>query len=140
MMRWLKLPVFLASFFLCCGLAHAVNTTTLTGTVYDPSPQAWLNGSWSATLSNPVGGTAKFLDGTVVPLSYRGQLSVTGAFPATTPLVGDTSKILPTGTAWVFTVCPVASAPCQTLAPIAITGASYVAGTYISARDRKSVE
>ena len=129
---WSKLSLVLLPLFLVCGLSQAQNTTSLTGTVIDPTSQAWINGYWQATIYNPSGGTPVYLDGTRVPPSFSGALDNTGAFQGGAE-VGNNSKILPTGTAWRFTICPVASTPCSVLAPTSVTGTTTDISVYINA-------
>lgn len=95
-----------------CMTCQAQNTTTLTGTVISESSQVWANGTWVASIVIPGGGgSAKFLDGTTVPPQYSGQLNSSGAFPATTPVVGNVAKIVPTGVTWKYCIYSLTSAP-----------------------------
>lgn len=120
--RYTILFLFLASFSL------AQNTTTITGTITDADSQAWLFGSWNATLVNPVGGTAVYADGSgKVPLNQHGTLSSAGAFQSAT--LPNNTKILPVGTMWRFSFCPVATSPCPTTSAITISGSTLNVGS-----------
>lgn len=86
--------------------AVAQNTVTLTGTLQTTDGYTLDNAYWQANLVNTRGQTPTYTDGTPVPQVVTGTLSSAGAISGT---LGNNSKILPAGTAWQFTICPVAS-------------------------------
>lgn len=110
----------------------AQNTTLLTGTVTDSDNQTWSQARWIATIVIPGGGgTAKFLDGTSVPFSYTGILDEGGSFPITTPIVGNTSQIVPYGVTWKYCFYSLTSAPPSCFNQ-STTGSTFDMGTYSS--------
>jgi hypothetical protein len=130
-MKFLKsILIFLA--MLSSIASFAQNTTSLTGTIQDPYGQAWSYATVTANLFVPGGGTASFLSGGQVPLSYGPfVLNSTGAFNSAS--VANASATTPSNIQWSFTVCPNISAPCQTIRPISISGSTFNLGSVISA-------
>jgi hypothetical protein len=134
--RYLK---FIIPLIIILGWAfhmHAQNTATLTGTVTDPSSQAWASATWIANLNNPAGGTPMYsgscgASGTA-PRSFTGQLDTTGTF-VSGAVVGRTSCIIPAGTSWTYTLLSLTSAPGQTVGPITISGTTFDLGSAASA-------
>lgn len=122
----------LASLFCSASISYSQNTTALTGTVTDSDSQAWINAGWIATIQIPGGGgQAHYLSGGVVPRTFSGTLSSSGAFSAAT--VGNTAQIVPTGVTWQYCFYSVTSAPpsCFTQAT---QGSTFNMGTYASSR------
>lgn len=124
--------VLISFMLIFCAVIKAQNTTTLTGTVTDSASQAWANATWTASIVIPGGGgTAKFTDGTSVPTQYSGQLNSSGTFPATTPVVGNTAKIVPTGVTWKYCFYSLTSAPPSCFNQ-ATHGTTFAMGAYAS--------
>lgn len=110
----------------------AQDTTTLTGTVTDPSGQVWANASWTANINVPSGQQAVFIDtGLPVPLSYTGVLTGAGSFTGTGAVYGNPYAIVPVGVTWNITLASNTSAASQTFNS-AQGGASFNLGTWAS--------
>lgn len=106
-------------------------SATLTGTVTDSDGTAWAGAQITATIYNPAGGTPvnSSTGAPVTPVPM--VLDNTGSFVGP-PTLFRNDGIAPGGTQWIFTVCPLASVPCNTLPPVGIFTASFDAGAYIS--------
>jgi hypothetical protein len=107
------------------------NTTTITGTVTDPSPQTWNYAGWTARCVSPDGSVPVFLDGSGPVPEYTGTLSSAGAFAAAS--VGNLAAIAPATCSWQFTFQPNASVPTQTVKNLSISGTTQNIGAAISA-------
>lgn len=130
-MRFPRYALFVCFLFVS-SFCIAQNTTTLTGTVTDSDSQAWVNAQWTATIVIPGGGgQAHFLSGGVVPSQYTGVLNSSGQFPATTPVVGNTAQIVPTGVTWNYCFQPVASTS-ATCFQQATKGSTFNLGSFVS--------
>ena len=95
----------------------------MTATITDSDSQTWNNGHWSATLYNPFPAKPPSLNGTPLTnsqLNLSGSMNNSGAFSQS---MADNSQIAPTGTRWIFTICPNASAQCSVI-QTAVSGAS----------------
>lgn len=105
--------------------------TTVSATVTDPDAFNWAGGSIQFNLFNGQGGTVTYHG---VPLTAN-QLSVTfglnggGAFSGA---LSDNTLLSPVGTQWDVSVCPQASAPCQQLQRVVVSGATQSLTTTIN--------
>lgn len=109
----IKLVIFIS---LLSIFAYGQSTSVTLQVTDTPDNQTWNNGSWQVQLQGPIGSNANIFTingtGAVVPNQRQsGALSGTGG--ASLTLTSSTS-ISPTGSRWVFTVCPQASSPCNT--------------------------
>lgn len=98
-------------------------TTNISGTVTDPDSLSWAKGTIQFAIYNPNGGTITS-NGTPITSTQSNQvftLNNSGVFSGS---VLDNSLLQPVGTQWNMTVCPAASAPCQQLPRVTISGAS----------------
>lgn len=125
-----RFKYILLSLVLLCAAPFSIaqNTTTCTGTVTDGDGQVWASAIWTAQITNPSGQTVVYTDGTIVPI-YSGTLSTGGVFSGA---IGDTSKMLPFGSVWRFTVTALTSARSQVLPTFPVTAASNNCGTLVS--------
>lgn len=132
--RYLKFIVPLVV-LLGATISHAQNTSTLFGTIADTSSQIWAGATWIATLNVPGGGNPTWIasaGGGPAPRSYTGQLTASGAFPATTPVVGRNDLMAPIGTSWQFTFFSLTSAPGLTISvPFTITTTTFSASAFL---------
>jgi hypothetical protein len=96
---------------LLCAFAAQAQTTSVSGTITASDGQAYVNGTYTFQL---VGGQGPYYLGGVLmttgQVTITGTLNSSGAFSAVA--VGKTASISPAGTSWLFTACPLASAPC----------------------------
>lgn len=111
-MRKLSLLIFLASTF-CLA-----QTNTISFTVQDTAGVQWPYATWSIDLYNPSGGQRPININTGQPVitHYAGTLPSTALLSqAVTP----NADIVPSGTAYVITICPIAGpdVPCQKVGP-----------------------
>lgn len=114
--NFILLPVLI--FSTVFGLAQ---TTSVTATITDSDGQAWVNGSWFATLYNPSGTQRPVYrkTGQPVPVNISGSLNNSGAMSYAVP---DNLQIDPSGTQWVFTFCSNTSALCSVMKNQTVTG------------------
>lgn len=119
--------LFFFSLFLVLAPFCYSQTTILTGAVTDSDSQPWVAATWSASITVPGGGIAKYSNGNPVT-SFSGTLDSIGTFSGT---IGDNSKITPAGTTWTITIQSVTSAP-PSIFNTAITGASFNLGALAS--------
>lgn len=105
--------------------SSAQNTTMVTATITDSDGQAWVNGTWTATLYNPSGTQRPVYtnNGQMVVTLIQGQvMDSTGKLTYAVP---DNNKITPIGTRWDFTLCSNTSAACVTTPNhVLVTGSS----------------
>jgi hypothetical protein len=99
----------------------------ISGILLDTDGQAWAYATWAAV---PVSPSSKpiFTDGTEVP-SYHGVLSATGAFAG---VIGDTTKIVPSGTTFTITIQSLTSADPVTIRNITTKGITFDLGAELS--------
>lgn len=86
--------------------------TSVTATVTDLDGQTWNNGTWQVSLYNPYPQSPASINGTPLTpsqLQQKGSLNSSGVLSVS---LADNSIVAPTGTYWVFTLCPNASAQC----------------------------
>jgi len=103
-------------------ISHA-QTSSLTATITDSDTQTWNNGSWTATLVNPVPQIPPSINGTPLTSAQQhlsGSMSSSGVITGT---FSDNNYIVPAGTTWQFTICPNASVACST-GSTTVTGVS----------------
>lgn len=117
--------------WIALGLAFSVmchaQSTTVTATITDSDGQTWNNGTVTATfVPTPQGYN---WPGGVIPNQVKGTMNGSGAFSISLP---DNSTITPTGSAWRFSICPNASAPCVST-QIPVSGSSQNLSTQLSA-------
>lgn len=107
--------------------------TSVSGTVTDPDSFNWKGGSVQFALYNPNGGVVKYngVPLTAAQLNLSLSLNSSGAF---TGSVNDNSLLTPIGTQWKINACPLASAPCQSIQPLTITGGSQVLTSTINSQ------
>src|SRR6185312_2592221 len=107
----------------CCVLALLVSsafaqTTTVSGTITDPSGQVWYGGTYEFQLMFSDGSTTAYYNGNPLPTSnynVKGTLDNGGAFSTT---LYDNTRIAPGLTYWRATICS------NTRSPIETTGGS----------------
>lgn len=120
----------LAIIVLCPICAHA-QTTTTSGTITDGAGQAYANGSYTISFYNN-GNVGPFFQGTT-PFNtnqiFRGSLDGTGSFSGVS--IPSSNSITPVGTAWNFTVCSAATAPCYTQ-QVSVTGSTMNVSAFIT--------
>lgn len=119
----MKKLLALFSLWLCVGFTAFGQFTSVTATITDSDSQTWNNGHWSATLYNPFPTNAPSINGTPLTnnqLNLSGSMNGSGTF---TQSMADNSQVAPTGTQWVFTICPNASAQCSVV-QTAVSGGS----------------
>lgn len=114
--------ILLLLFGLSANIASA-QTTTVTGTVSDPDGFNWFSGTIQFNLYNPSSGQVTYngIPLTAAQIFVTVNLDSGGSF--STPL-NNNLLLQPVGTQWIPTVCPAASAPCQQLARVTISGTS----------------
>jgi len=112
------------------GAAQAQNTT-VSGTVTDPDAFNWAGGSIQFALYNGQGGTVTYNGVPLTPsqLVVNIGLNSGGAFSIA---LSDNTLLQPVGTQWNISVCPAASAPCQTLQRVTISGSTQDLTTTIN--------
>src|SRR6185312_11721506 len=87
--------------------------TNVTATITDSDGQTWNNGRWTVTIYNPNPQSPPSINGTPLTanqLNQTGTLSSSGVMTVT---LANNSIVAPTGTYWVFTICPNASSACS---------------------------
>jgi hypothetical protein len=95
--------------------------TTATGIVTDSDNVAWVRCGWSAVLVGYVGTTpVSRTDGSSFPTSANGAADGTGKITA---ILQANDDIVPSNTAWLFTVTPLASSKAFTFV-VTLTGAA----------------
>src|SRR5437588_2576943 len=121
--------LILLAVLLMGSLAWAQSTSVTLQVTDTPDSQAWNNGTWSATLASPAGSQpfgppfnflSSFGGGTVPNQRQSGTLSATGGASIT---LSDNTAIAPSGSKWLFAVCPQATATCYSQA-VTISGGS----------------
>jgi hypothetical protein len=100
-------------------------TTAVTATITDSDATAWANGTFTVTfVPNPTfSGQYQFNGAPMTTANkgpYQGVMNGSGAMAVTLP---DNSFIAPSGTQWLFRLCPNASAVCTQIT-LPVTGAS----------------
>lgn len=128
----MKIIVKLILCLLCFSPALIAQTTNVSATVSDTDGTTWTNATWTATLYNPSGGQRPVNRNTGQPITttYTGTTDVAGNLAVT---LTPNTVIDPSGTQWQFTVCSNTSAPCSTVSPISISGASQSISAQLSA-------
>lgn len=119
--------LYIALFFGVMIPATAQNMTTLTGTLTDSDSQQWALASWTARVVSQTG-SCNFIDGTPVPAS-SGTLSSSGVFSGT---VGITSRMVPTGCTYTFTVQSLTSASPSIVTNVTTTASTTNMGAHLS--------
>jgi len=95
-------------------------TTSVTGTITDPSGQVWYGGSYEFQLMFADNSSTAYYNGNPLPSSnynVKGTLDVGGSFSIT---LYDNSLIAPAGTYWRATICS------NTRSPVETTGGTAV--------------
>lgn len=101
--------------FVCLALGASAQTTTVSGTVEDNNATLWVNGTWSVTfIPNPAQPNINVYNINGTPLAgnvinQSGVLSNSAAFSFA---VYQSTAIVPTGSSWTITVCPLANSKC----------------------------
>lgn len=121
-----KVSLFVLVF---CGLSlvprACAQSTTVSATVTDSDSIAWAGGSYTFTFYP----SPNFPNIKPAVLVYKGVLDGSGAFSVS---ITSNSGIA-VGSAYIPTICPNASVPCSSLAPIVINGSTQSLTTYIDA-------
>lgn len=123
----------LLGFLFATALVASAQNTTVSGTVTDPDNLTWNNGNITFAIYNPFGGQVT-LNGTPLTPAQSNPVLTMNASGAFSGSVLDNNQLQPTGTQWVPTVCPVASAACQQLQRVTITGTSQDLTTTINSQ------
>jgi hypothetical protein len=108
--------------FLGCAIGAQAQSTTVSGTVTDQGSQAWFGGSYSFQLvPNPnFPNLAQYSwTGGTLQQTIAGTLDGSGAYSQSLP---SNSAILPPGSTWIVTFCPLATSSCSTTANTRVTG------------------
>jgi hypothetical protein len=108
--------------FLGCAISAQAQSTTVSGTVTDQGSQAWFGGSYSFQLvPNPTFPNIGQYTWTGGALSQviSGALDGSGHYSQSIP---SNSAILPPGSTWIVTFCPLATSSCSTTANTRVTG------------------
>jgi hypothetical protein len=122
--------LILAILTIALASAASAQNTTVSGTVTDSDSIAWASGNITFNLVGASG--TVFCNGvkmTLSQLSVTGALDTTGSFSA---LVCRNSSITPISSQWAVTVCSAATAPCQNLGPVTISGTTQDLTSFIS--------
>lgn len=110
-----------------------MSSTTVSATITDSAGQVWANGSYQITfVPNPNLPSANYQwnGANFVPQVFQGVLDGSGHFSVSIP---DNSTITPSGSAWLFTLYPNATATASAITVPAI-GASVDYSSLFSAR------
>jgi hypothetical protein len=102
---------------LCGAIPLCAQSTTVSVTVVDQTAQAWANGTISYTFSPTPGIPGPFYwGGAIVPVQYMTPITVAldGSGSASFSVPTNTA-ITPSGSGWLYNVCPNASAKCVQL-------------------------
>lgn len=116
-------------FALIVASGHAQNTT-VSGIVTDSDNIAWASGNITFNLVGASG--TVFCNGvkmTPAQLSVTGALNTSAAFSS---IVCPNNKITPISSQWAVTVCSAATAPCQNLGPVTISGTTQDLTSFVS--------
>lgn len=118
---------------LAVGLARA-QSTTVSATVVDQSSTTWINGTWALDfVPNPNAGSPPFWNGNPFPSTqwhYSGALDSSGHFSQSVP---SNNFITPSGSTYTITVCPNATATCNTILRETFQGTSMDISSTITA-------
>ena len=108
-----RLPL-LACFLLFSAVSIHAQTTVVTGTISDPTGQAFADGNWIMQFvpspSNPT--APPIWNGSPLPpaqMHVEGVLDDNGSFGVSLP---DNRFIFPAGSSWRTTFCPASTSPC----------------------------
>lgn len=112
---------------LFCFYASA-QTTSASATITDSDGNTWNNGTVTATFVPGPVNSYKWPGGPI-PNQVSGSMNGSGTFTISLP---DNTTITPKGSAWRFSICPNASAPCVS-AQIAVSGSSMNLSSQLSA-------
>ena len=127
----MKNAIRLLAILCFCAVPVFGQSTTVSGTIVDANNQPFANGTYTISLYGNglplpyMWQGAVLFPGTV----YSGALNGSGAFSGVS--IQSNNYISPAGTAWTFTVCPAASAPCYSQ-NIIVTGTSLAVGGIIT--------
>lgn len=125
-----SLVTLLTVLLLSIAALAAPSTTAVTATLQDTSTQVWSNANWTTTFQPPAGNNNAFLNnGIPVMGPQSGTANGSGVFTVT---LDDNLVVAPSGSKWLFTICPNATAGCVSVA-IVITGASQNVSSTINA-------
>lgn len=113
---------FVSAFFIVMA-SLALAQTTVTGTVTDPDSLNWFGGSATFHLYNNAGGIPSVNGVPLTPAQLNPSFVMNsgGTFSG---VVSSNAQISPVGTQWDLTLCPAASAPCQQMQRLTITGST----------------
>jgi hypothetical protein len=126
--------LILALAFLLTGAANAFGqTSAVTATITDLDSQTWNNGTYRITFVQPAGNSQPPVwNGSPMTSAqklFTGTMSGSGVLTVSIP---DNSFITPSGSTWLFVLCPDSSASCsQVRTPV--TGASPNLSSTLSA-------
>jgi hypothetical protein len=112
-------------------LIRLANATTVSGTITDPTSQAFANGKYTVEFVNTPGqNTTPNVNGTPVAQGpFAGALDASGAFSVS---LTDNTTVAPAGTKWRFTVCPASTSPCTSV-QLVVSGATQDVSSAINA-------
>jgi hypothetical protein len=102
-------------------------STSISATITDTDSQTWNNGTATATFVPGPPQNYKWPGGTI-PISVPATMNGSGTFTMSLP---DNTTINPLGSAWRFSICPNASAPCVSK-QITVSGSSMDLSTQLS--------
>lgn len=108
--------------------------TVVTGTITDPSGQAFISGSVQADYHRPQGRAGTKPQSNGQPIVEHGAqnfavMDATGTFSLA---IADLQTVSPAGGSWVFTLCPFASGTCSVVTSQAVTGTTIDLGASLS--------
>lgn len=125
-----KTAKYVGLFLLSMTVGIAFGQTSVTATITDPDTQVWNSGTFSAQLIPAAGTSGPFyFGGAVVTSPVKGTMNGSGVLSVS---LDPNASITPAGTQWQFTLCPNASAPCQTAAPVTVVGSTQDLSTALS--------
>jgi hypothetical protein len=129
MKRLLVLLIVLVS------VAASAQNTLVSGTVTDSDGTAWANGAMQFYLINPSPQINPTCGGVLMTTAQKSfTLPTDGSGSITNQPVCSTASIVPATTQWLITICSNTSAPCQSLTPMRITGATFSLTATITAQ------
>lgn len=129
MKKFIIIPVI--SLLSC--LAYSQSLTTVTATITDPSPQAFVSGTATAEYQRPANsqGITPVINGTpIVERPALVGLDGAGTFVLN---LANLALVSPAGGRWRFTLCPNASSSCSVVDSAGIIGASVNLSANLSA-------
>lgn len=108
-----KIALALLAFFAFALTAHA-QTSAVTATITDSDNQTWNNGSYTISFVQSSGNSAPPIwNGTPLDSAhklFKGFMSPSGVLTVSIP---DNNFVTPSGSSWLFVLCPYSSGPCS---------------------------